>query len=64
MVHRAILGSGTAPASASRNVSNCYYAVERFLAILLEHTAGKLPLWLSPRQVMVVASSNPFYLTA
>ena len=26
---------------------------ERFFAILIEHTEGKWPLWLSPRQVLV-----------
>ena len=29
-------------------------SVERMFAILTEHYAGKWPLWLSPRQVMVV----------
>eukprot|EP01116_Phalansterium_solitarium_P016837 TRINITY_DN39_c1_g1_i1.p1 TRINITY_DN39_c1_g1~~TRINITY_DN39_c1_g1_i1.p1 ORF type:complete len:712 (-),score=188.47 TRINITY_DN39_c1_g1_i1:190-2325(-) len=29
-------------------------SVERMLAILIEHTAGKWPFWLSPRQVIVV----------
>lgn len=29
-------------------------SVERFTAILLEHTAGKLPFWVSPRQVVLV----------
>ena len=28
-------------------------SIERFLGILIEHTAGALPLWLSPIQVMV-----------
>ena len=28
-------------------------SIERFLGILIEHHAGKLPLWLSPEQVMV-----------
>jgi threonyl-tRNA synthetase len=28
-------------------------SIERFLGILIEHTAGALPLWLSPVQVMV-----------
>jgi len=31
-----------------------YGSVERFMAILTEHYAGKWPFWLSPRQVMVV----------
>lgn len=29
-------------------------SVERFYSILLEHTAGKWPLWLSPRQVCIL----------
>jgi len=29
-------------------------SLERFLAILLEHTAGDLPLWLAPVQVRVL----------
>jgi threonyl-tRNA synthetase len=29
-------------------------SLERFIGILLENTAGKLPLWLSPRQVRVI----------
>lgn len=28
-------------------------SLERMLAILIEHTGGKWPLWLSPRQVAV-----------
>ncbi|MHA2358397.1 MAG: threonine--tRNA ligase, partial [Candidatus Heimdallarchaeaceae archaeon] len=31
-----------------------YGATERFLAILVEHYAGKLPVWLSPVQVTVI----------
>ena len=33
-------------------------SVERMFAILTEHFAGKWPLWLSPRQVMVVPISE------
>lgn len=33
-------------------------SVERFMAILLEHYAGALPLWLSPTQVMVLPISD------
>lgn len=33
-------------------------SVERMLAILTEHFAGNWPLWLSPRQVMVVPISE------
>ena len=29
-------------------------SVERMMAVLVEHTAGKWPFWLSPRQVQVV----------
>src|SRR5207247_3373977 len=29
-------------------------SLERFIAILLEHTAGRLPLWLPPVQVRVL----------
>jgi len=28
-------------------------SVERFIAMLTEHTAGKWPFWLSPRQVAI-----------
>lgn len=36
-------------------------SVERMFAILTEHFAGKWPLWLSPRQVMVVPISEVSY---
>jgi len=32
-------------------------SVERFMAILIEHTCGRFPFWLSPRQVLVVPLS-------
>lgn len=35
-------------------------SVERFMAILLEHTFGKLPFWLSPRQIAIVPVDNKF----
>lgn len=35
-----------------------YGSLERMLAILLEHFAGKLPLWLSPRQVLICAAKG------
>lgn len=35
-----------------------YGSFERFIAILLEHYQGKLPLWLSPRQVLLVPLSK------
>ncbi|PWN43492.1 threonyl-tRNA synthetase [Ceraceosorus guamensis] len=36
-------------------------SLERFIAILTEHFAGKWPLWLSPRQVMVVPVTQSVY---
>jgi threonyl-tRNA synthetase len=35
-------------------------SVERLMAILIEHHAGKWPLWLSPRQVLVCTVSDAF----
>lgn len=35
-------------------------SIERFMAVLIEHTTGKLPLWLSPRQVLVCPVSPQF----
>lgn len=35
-------------------------SIERMSAILIEHFAGKWPLWLSPRQVMVVPVGDKF----
>ena len=35
-------------------------SMERFVAVLLEHTAGKFPLWLSPDQVAVLPISEKF----
>ena len=35
-------------------------SLERFVAVLLEHTAGKLPLWLIPEQVAVLPISEKF----
>ena len=32
-------------------------SIERFFAVLLEHTAGVLPVWLSPMQVRVLPIS-------
>ena len=34
-----------------------YGSIERFMAILIEHTAGKWPFWLSPRQIIVLPIS-------
>ena len=35
-------------------------SMERFVAVLLEHTAGKFPLWLTPQQVVVLPISEKF----
>ncbi|CAL1709640.1 unnamed protein product [Somion occarium] len=35
-------------------------SLERFIAILTEHFAGKWPFWLSPRQVLVVPVAGPY----
>ena len=35
-------------------------SIERFVAVLLEHTAGHLPLWLSPDQVKVLPVSEKY----
>ena len=37
-----------------------YGSVERFIGVLLEHTAGKLPLWLSPVQVKILSIADRF----
>jgi len=33
---------------------------ERFIAVLCEHTAGKWPFFVSPRQIMVIPISENF----
>ncbi|RKP26240.1 hypothetical protein SYNPS1DRAFT_32780 [Syncephalis pseudoplumigaleata] len=38
-----------------------YGSLERTIAILTEHFAGKWPYWLSPRQIMVVPVAVTFY---
>jgi len=35
-------------------------SMERFVAVLLEHTAGKLPLWLSPEQAIILPISEKY----
>ncbi len=35
-------------------------SMERFVAVLLEHTAGRFPLWLSPEQVVVLPISDKY----
>ncbi len=38
----------------------CYGSVERFLGILIEHYAGKFPLWLAPVQAVVIPVSDKY----
>ena len=35
-------------------------SMERFVAVLIEHTAGKFPLWLTPTQVVILPVSEKF----
>ncbi len=35
-------------------------SIERFLSVLIEHTAGHFPLWLSPVQARIIAVSEKF----
>ncbi len=35
-------------------------SLERFVAVLIEHTAGKFPLWLAPDQVVILPISEKF----
>ena len=35
-------------------------SLERFIAILIEHTAGKFPLWLSPEQAIILPISEKY----
>ncbi len=35
-------------------------SMERFVAVLIEHTAGKFPLWLTPDQVAILPISDRF----
>jgi len=48
-------GSQATPAMIHRAVLG---SLERFIAILLEHTGGRLPLWLAPVQVRVLPVSE------
>ena len=36
----------------------CFGSIERFIGILIEHFAGKLPVWLAPVQVKVIPVSE------
>ena len=35
-------------------------SMERFVAVLIEHTAGKFPLWLTPEQAVIIPISEKF----
>ncbi|MCF6184267.1 MAG: threonine--tRNA ligase [Bacteroidales bacterium] len=35
-------------------------SMERFVAVLIEHTAGKFPIWLTPEQVVILPVSERF----
>ncbi len=35
-------------------------SMERFVAVLVEHTAGKFPLWLTPDQVVIIPVSEKY----
>jgi threonyl-tRNA synthetase len=35
-------------------------SMERFVAVLIEHTVGKFPLWLTPDQVVVLPISEKY----
>ncbi len=35
-------------------------SLERFIAVLIEHTGGKFPLWLTPQQVAILPLSQKF----
>jgi threonyl-tRNA synthetase len=37
-----------------------YGSLERFMGILIEHSGGKFPLWISPEQVRVLSVSEKF----
>ena len=37
-----------------------YGSFERFIAILIEHYAGRWPLWINPRQIQIVPVSEKF----
>ncbi len=35
-------------------------SMERFVAVLIEHTAGKFPLWLTPEQAVILPVSEKY----
>ncbi len=42
----------------------CFGSVERFIAILTEHTAGRFPFWLTPVQIIVLPISEKHHEAA
>ncbi len=36
-------------------------SMERFVAVLIEHTAGKFPLWLAPEQAVIIPVSEKYH---
>ena len=36
-------------------------SMERFVAVLIEHTAGKFPLWLAPDQAVIMPISEKYH---
>lgn len=36
-------------------------SLERFISVMIEHTAGKFPLWLTPNQVQILPISEKFH---
>lgn len=36
-------------------------SVERFMSVLIEHTGGKWPFWLSPRQISIVPVAEAYF---
>lgn len=41
-------------------VRSIFGSIERFVALLLEHTSGLLPLWLAPQQVKIIPVSERY----
>ncbi|MBN2893885.1 MAG: threonine--tRNA ligase [Bacteroidales bacterium] len=39
-------------------------SLERFVAVLIEHTAGKFPLWLTPEQAIILPVSDKYNIFA
>ncbi len=52
-------GSKVHPVMVHRAILGSY---ERFIALLLEHYGGALPLWLSPVQINIIPINNQYHL--